>query len=125
MRVARGAQTSGQSKSDTDNGSLSRFGASKSTFTYSFNTTAENPSGLRNEIDFLVGKDPKYAHLLKGTNAVLAQAKLTKDVVHPITLRFRDRTIEEVFLNEHAVSHKRTGKSVVPATPLAPLATLH
>ena len=39
--------------------------------------------------------------------AVLKQAKLRKDVFHPFLLRFRDATIEKVFLNEHAIAHRR------------------
>jgi len=46
-------------------------------------------------------------HLLAGTFAVLNQAKLSKDVMHPLSLRFRDKTIEELFLQEHAIAYKR------------------
>ena len=45
--------------------------------------------------------------LLAGTSKVLAQAKLSSDVMNPLTLRFRDRTIEEVFQHENAVAHTR------------------
>ena len=47
-------------------------------------------------------------HLLDGTYAVLNQAKLSKDVIHSVTLRFRDKTIEEKFLQEHAIANERT-----------------
>ena len=47
-------------------------------------------------------------HLLEGTMAVLQQAKLSSDVFHPLYLRFRDATIEKVFLNEHAIVHRRS-----------------
>jgi len=46
-------------------------------------------------------------NILEGTMSVLNQANLTREVIHPVTLRFRDERVEEVFLNEHARAHKK------------------